>query len=297
MTNWSASSERTKKLTRGANPSSGVGLEIGALHNPTIPQGVHDVRFVDYADTATLKNRHAEHPERVDGMVTVDYVWQGSGSLANIIGASDVFDFVIASHVLEHVPNILGWFRGIAEVMKVDGVFNLALPDKRFTFDIACPHSTVGQLVEADLLGYVRPSIRQMFDHCYYAKAIEPGAIWTTRIDVASTLPFSGAMAPDLALAQAKTIVSESTYFDSHCWIFTPLSFIDLLEGAIRLSLFPLVPEDLTPTAPGSFEFYVSLRKPRAMSADELLSTQIAALNVIKQSCSEQQRWSALLAN
>ncbi|WP_369012339.1 methyltransferase domain-containing protein, partial [Escherichia coli] len=75
-------------------------------------------------------------PERVAGIVDVTHVWTGSGSLAAIVGGAGLFDYAIASHVIEHVPNVLGWFRGIYEVLKPGAVFNLAVPDRRYTFDV-----------------------------------------------------------------------------------------------------------------------------------------------------------------
>lgn len=293
---WRPGSERERRLTEGADPSTQTGLEFGALHNPVVPPGAYDMRYVDYADTPTLRARHADHPEWCERMVEVDYVWSGTGSLAAVVGGREIFDFAIASHVVEHVPNMLGWFRGVAEVMKIGGVFNLAIPDKRFTFDIACPDSTVGELIEADLLGYTRPSIRQMFDHCYYGKAIEPGEIWTRRIDLSAVPPYSGEVAPELAWSQARKILAEGSYIDSHCWIVTPSSFVDLLQGACRLNLFPFLPVSLTPTPLGLFEFYLTLRKPEPMSAEALRSRQLASLAAIKQSCADQRRWSMLLA-
>lgn len=293
---WQPKSEREKRLTRGAVPSSQSGLEIGALHSPIVPQGLHEVYFVDYADTPTLKERHARHPDRVARMVKVDFVWPGSGSLAEIAGKRDFIDYVIASHVIEHVPNMLGWFRGIADVMKTGAVFNLACPDKRYTFDIKCPDSTVGQLIEADLNNYLRPSVRQMFDHCYYAKAIEPGEIWKQRIDVSKRSAFSGEKAPDLAMHQAREIANRGVYYDSHCWIFTPWSFLDLLEGACRVSDFPLVLDDFTPTPPGGFEFYLSFRKPNATSQSELRRQQIDSCRAFRSAYDDQLRALSLQA-
>jgi len=251
---------RQTALTRGASVDGGCGLEIGALNFPTVPTA--KMAYVDYATTEELKRQHRDFPDRVANMVDVDYVWPGSGSLAEIVGGTELFDFAIACHVIEHVPNVLGWFRGISEVLKVGGVFNLAIPDKRFTFDVRCPLSTLGELVEADLLGYRHPSIRQMFDNCYYGKAVDPGTLWQKEIDLDHTPPFAGEVAPHLALAQAKKIHEHGIYIDSHCWIVTPASFLDLIAGACEIGVFGMIPVSLQPTAVGEFEFYFSAEKP-----------------------------------
>lgn len=258
---WQSTSYREQLLTQGVElGSSKRGIEIGALHSPIISQSYGDVRFVDYADTATLRSNHKNFPDRVAGMVDVSYIWPGTGSLKDIIGTGELFDWAIASHVIEHVPNILGWFRGIAEVLRPGGILNLAIPDRRFTFDIVCPESTLGELVEADLLGFKIPSIRQMFDHCYYARAVAPGEIWDHEVDLAEVGQFSGSSATQLAYDQAVSIVKEGKYFDSHCWIFTPVSFLDLLQGACALNLCPYVLQSFVPTEESKFEFFASLR-------------------------------------
>ncbi|NOS87077.1 MAG: class I SAM-dependent methyltransferase [Methylococcaceae bacterium] len=192
---YKSSGFREELLTYLVNPVTQKGVEIGALNNPIVKPTNGDIKFIDYTDTDTLKLKHQAYSDRVNKMVNVDYVWSGSGSLAEIVGDRHCFDYFIASHVIEHVPNMLGWFRGINEVLKHGGIFNLAIPDKRYTFDVNCPLSTVGQLVEADLLLYHIPSIRQMFDHTYYAKNIIPGAIWGGAVDV-KALPHTRQLKP-----------------------------------------------------------------------------------------------------
>lgn len=295
LNDWKPNSHREMILTREANFIEGLGLEIGALHNPIIPQKHGIMHFVDYADSSTLKKVHAHNPDWVAGMVEVDHVWSGSGSLVEVVGGREIYDFVIASHVIEHVPNLVGWFAGIFEVMKPGAVFNLALPDKRFTFDIDCPESTVGQLVEAHLLNYTSPSIRQMFDHCYYAKAIEPGEIWNNRIEVDKVPAYTGEIAPDLAMAQAIKISKQGSYIDSHCWIFTPLSFLELLHGLVRLNLFPFIPESFMPTSVGGFEFYLSLRKPTKGDLD-ITERQRHAINGMRGELELNRRNSLLIS-
>lgn len=289
------SADRDAHLTYGVLPSDQKGLEVGALNNPIVKPSNGCIKFIDYADTQTLKARHAAYPYRVNNMVNVDFVWQGTGSLAAIVGKDNFFDYFIASHVIEHVPNVLGWFRGIAEVLKPGGVFNLAIPDKRFTFDVGCPESTLGQLVEADLMSYTHPSIRQMFDNAYYAKAIEPGVIWASKIVTNSLPAYSGEIAPQLAYDQAVRIANEKLYFDSHCWIFTPYSFLKLLEGAIKLGLFSFEVTSFFTTKVNDFEFFISLKKTDLNSdLAEWESRQLLSIsNALK--LVDQQQWEARL--
>jgi hypothetical protein len=142
-------SSRATLLTLGANPAAQKGLEFGALNNPVVRPEHGDIRFVDYTTTEGLRAR--PHADTIDksAIVNVDYIWPGSGSLAEVINTGELFDYAIASHVIEHVPNIVGWCFGIADVLTSGAVFNLAIPDKRYTFDVRRKLTTLGEVVEA----------------------------------------------------------------------------------------------------------------------------------------------------
>lgn len=273
-----APSARASLLTFGAQPHVQKGLEFGALNNPIVRPGQGDIRFVDYTSTKALKEHpHAPTINR-DAIVNVDYIWSGAGSLADVIGSGELFDYAIASHVIEHVPDVVGWFKGIAEVLKPGAFFNLAIPDKRYTFDVRRKLTTLGELVEAHLLRFSHPSVRQMFDHCYDAVAIDPGAIWTQNIDVKALPRLCGDVALQLAYDSACEIVNTNRYFDSHCLIVTPISFLSLIEGLSRLKLFPLILRNFHPTQMGEFEFFASFQKPGEITPADLLEQQISGL-------------------
>jgi SAM-dependent methyltransferase len=290
--------DRYQLLTAGIEPESQKGLEFGALNNPTFNPSRGDVRFVDFADNANLREQHRAFPERINALVEVTYIWSGSGSLADVIGTGELFDWAIASHVIEHVPNILGWLSGIAEVLRPGAVFNLAIPDCRFTFDVDCPRSTIGQVIEADLLRYRYPSIRQVFDYCFHAKAIEPGAIWQSQTDVKSLPAFAGEGASRLAYDHARSILSKGEYIDSHCWIVTPLSYVGILEGLSSLGIMPpLIPTSFNSTEIGGFEFFCSFRRADAMIASDILTReQLTALSRIRDEIERDVRLGRLLA-
>lgn len=252
------------------------GLEIGAQNHPTLfPAGV-SVDYVDYASTDEIFAATQRQ-----GLVTVDHIWSGSGSLATVCGSTD-FDFAVACHVIEHVPNILGWLHGIFEALRPGGVLNLAIPDYRYTFDRGRKPSSLGEMVEAYLLGYDRPSIRQVFDHTYEALAISPGEPWNENFKLENVDRYSGNAALELAYRQSKQSLEQRKYFDSHCWVFSPISFLDIIEHAIELDLFPFVIADFLETQVGDFEFYISLRKDASRLGIELKNWQLATVRHVK---------------
>ena len=246
-----ATDRRLARLTHDIPLPEARGLEFGPADNPTaLPEGLR-VAFVNHAQDADAA---------LPGAVPIDHAWAGSGSLVEAIGPEVVregFDFAIAAQVGQYVPNLLGWFRGIHAALRPGGVLNLSLPDRRFMFDAGRPESGIAELVEADLLAYTRPSPRQIFAHTHGALAIGPEAIWAG--DDPVTAPrLCGEAALALAHAQAR---EADTYRNCHCWVFTPLSFLDAVEAAARLGLFPFVLNRIAATEPGGFEFYVSMRR------------------------------------
>lgn len=112
----------------------GAGIEIGALHHPlSLPRSAR-VKYVDRMGVDGLR-RH--YPELCDKrLVDVDIIADGE-LLEPIFDGSQ--DFVIANHFLEHTQNPLLCLSNLLRVLRPDGVLFLALPDKRYTFDIDRP--------------------------------------------------------------------------------------------------------------------------------------------------------------
>lgn len=159
-------------------------------------------------------------------------------------------------------------------------MFNLAIPDRRYTFDVRRKPSTLGELVEADLLGFRYPSARQMFDHCHSATAMAPGEPWHSDINIERLPTMMGPTGLRLAFDQARAIVANGTYFDSHCWIFTPASFLELLRGATELGLVPFILSEFQPTEAGEFEFFATFRRPFAEAGPAMLEEMMEAIDV-----------------
>lgn len=283
-----AKDRRLARLTHDVVLPVATGLEFGAAENPlALPDGI-TVEYVDYA-----KDACSDRP----GAVAVDYAWTGSGSLQAVVGRSG-YDFAIAAQVAQYVPNLLGWFRGIYEVLRPGGVLNLSLPDRRFMFDLKRHPSTLGEGVEALLLDLDRPSPRQIFDHTYGTVALDPTRVWREDTDPAALPPLSGGHALALAHKHAReTFSAEGRYVTCHCWVFTPFSFLDLIEGASRLGLFPFVVSQFSATEPGSFEFYVCVRRDAEEDPETLLRMQLGAIAYVRDIARQHQRVARRLAS
>jgi SAM-dependent methyltransferase len=269
---------RRAKILAWIDPSAQEGLEIGPLCSPVVTKSDAGGRiwYVDHIPAALLREHYAAAPNvRPDEIVDVDYLW-GERPLAELVEGKQ-FDYVIASHVVEHVPDMLGWFEEVAGVLKDNGVLSLAVPDKRYSFDILRELSTMGMLLEAHLLHRRRPGPREIFDHVAMAAKVDAGAAWGGRIAKANLEHFHDL---NQALQRAESSLHCEEYVDTHVNIFTPRSFIDLLEMAARLELFGLVVRDFHDTARGNLEFFVTLeRPPRKADRQDRLQRQLASFD------------------
>ncbi len=116
-----------------------------------------DIRYIDHATTEQLKIKYAVNDGHdISEIVDVSYVWDGGG-LRKAIPDAVTFDYALASHVVEHVPDVIGWLNDIGTVLKPGGLIGLAIPDKRYTFDVLRDVSTVAQLIDNHLRQIKRP--------------------------------------------------------------------------------------------------------------------------------------------
>lgn len=109
--------------------ATATGLELGPSANPLVKPDEGPVKFADYLTRQQHidMNHIAAHltPETDFILTNNDYVSQIPGQ----------FDYVVANHVIEHAPNMIGFLRSIGQLCKPGGVIFLAIPDKKFTFD------------------------------------------------------------------------------------------------------------------------------------------------------------------
>lgn len=111
----------------------GTGVEVGPGHAPfPVAAGVS----VRYVDRLISVEHHELFPELPPGSSFVEpdiLADVNTDRLGAIDSASQ--DFVVASHVVEHLADPLGFLDDAHRVLQVGGVLLLLLPDRRHTFD------------------------------------------------------------------------------------------------------------------------------------------------------------------
>lgn len=200
----------------------GVGLEIGPSFNPLVPKAAgYRVETLDHLPAAALREKYKNAPHvDVSNIEEVDYV-SGGGSILDLIGKPGHYDYIIASNVIEHTPDLLGFVADCEALLNDRGVLVLAVPDKRFAFDCLRPYASTGQVLQAHLEKRQRHPIGKVFDEVAYNCTRDGAIAWGDRD--AGPLSFFRPLAEAGALFEA--LQREDTFLDIHAWQFTPSSF------------------------------------------------------------------------
>jgi glycosyltransferase involved in cell wall biosynthesis/SAM-dependent methyltransferase len=202
-------------------------LELGPSHRPIIAKADGwQTTIVDHADQAELIEKYSGlQVETVNAIEPVDHVWQG-GTLVDLLpkGTHGTFDGIVASHVGEHIPDLIGFFRDAAALCKPSGMLALALPDKRSCFDFFQPMTLTGDVVDAHVQGRTRHARSRIFNHAAYF-AMRGGESGWPHSDTSAAFALNNSIgAAQLAYDQSSED-PDKPYSDCHAWIFTPKSF------------------------------------------------------------------------
>jgi SAM-dependent methyltransferase len=254
-----AQEKRRNRLLRGLDIQNSVGVEIGPLCSPLVQRCAGaQVIYVDHTDTAHLRQNYKNDPHvDIDAIVEIDGLW-GENTLHEAIRGRYV-DYVVASHVIEHVPDLVTWLRELGAVLKPTGEVRLAVPDRRFTFDYFRRESDLPEVLTSYIERTRVPHPFSLLDYCLNAVDVDVREAWQKkRIDASSGRrhhTWEG------ALHLARDAFENGTYHDVHCWVFTPRSFARLMRALCRMSLLDFACESFCDTARNEIEFSVILRR------------------------------------
>ncbi len=275
--------DRAAWLLDGIDRDSQI-LEIGPSYSPIAPKAAGwRTHVVDHESRAGLRNKYAAAGvpiEAIEEVEEVDTIWRGApldqAVPPALLGG---FDAIIASHVVEHLPDLIGFLGAAARLLRPAGVIALAVPDRRYCFDFFKPITLTGDLLEAHAARRSRHAPRTVWNqHAYSVHADGVGAWGRHRIGaIEFTDPFEQAAAAVEAGAGQRD-EGAGPYQDCHAWHFTPAAFrLAVLElgqlGAIDWRIDRL-------EAPWGAEFLCLLRRgaERAASGRALQPRRMALL-------------------
>lgn len=269
--------DRTTLLLAGATRATRI-IEIGPSHAPIAPKRAGwNTRVLDHATQEELRAKYVGHPVDLAAIEAVDYVWTG-GAFDRAIppAALGGFDLLIASHVIEHLPDLAAFLRAAQTVMAPSGALSLAVPDKRYCFDYYKPWSTTGDVLAAHSPdGTSRHGKRTAWNHLAYSISMDGAIAWGQH---AVEKPAFFHVFADAAHAMATWRDDpDAPYQDFHAWQFTPASFELIILELGALGLIDWHVDTLHDTA--GCEFIVLLRRGReSFASPEALQVRRLAL-------------------
>jgi SAM-dependent methyltransferase len=221
----------------------GVGLELGPGHQPfPVPDGA-EVVLVDQWVPSDSRALFYELDESVEFPMPDVVADLDTDRLRAI--ADDSQDFVVASHILEHLAEPLGLLEDIHRVLRPGGALLALLPDRRRTFDRTRYGTGVDHVVAEHQVGITVVDDDHIVEFILHAdhlmrrsEGIEPEPLTSE-------------------LIEAHRLRS----IHAHCW--TEDEFIDLLLYGIRdMGLgFRLVDGFSARVGRGGWEFAFALQK------------------------------------
>lgn len=246
------------------------GIEIGPWLHPLLPKREgFAVTTLDVFPTEELKRRARLDPNLADvseeSIETVDLVGSAC-DIGEIVARHNrlaTFDYIVASHAFEHLPDPIRFLQGCEAVLRPGGILSMAIPDKRGCFDHFRPVSTLAEMLAAFFEQRRQPTPAQIFERWSLHGR------WCPRngnesISFSRSVP-QQEIEPYDSLHQAYSEWKETLqnpapqYRDTHCWVLTPAAFqlilLDLQTlGLTHLQCVRLVDCDS--------EFVVHLEKP-----------------------------------
>lgn len=269
---------RNERILHAIDTSSKyLGLELGPLSAPVLKKDEANIRYADHMTLEGLKEKYKNEPVVLSDIVAPDYVLADK-TLKQAVGKQK-FDYIIASHVIEHIPNTVAWLYELADILKPGGVVSLIIPDKRYTFDFNRRISEPADVIGAYYDQLERFSSAMMYDfasHCL--PDLDTKKAWDDPEHIRKLKP---RWSHKQVNEKLRHNLDPSDYVDCHCYVYTPASFVEILRALITERLLDFEVVYFLETQQYEIEFYVSLRKidPKQTSTKQ----QVASLPVLSE--------------
>jgi 2-polyprenyl-3-methyl-5-hydroxy-6-metoxy-1,4-benzoquinol methylase len=249
-----------------------IGIEIGPSHAPLAPKKKgFNVHIIDHMNKDQLIKKYTGHNVDLNSIEEVDFIWSGQ-SYAQLTGKTNYYDWVIASHVIEHTPDLITFLKQCEEVLKEDGVLSLVVPDIRFHFDYFRPVTGISKVIDAYFEKNVIHTAGTAAEY-HLNCSVRGGQIaW----EQGNMKEFELLYSPEDSYNQMQKVIKQKEYLDLHAWSFTPTSFRLLIQDLNDLKFISLKVVIFFPTA--GCEFYITLGK----KGTSFLQNRLDALKTIK---------------
>jgi 2-polyprenyl-3-methyl-5-hydroxy-6-metoxy-1,4-benzoquinol methylase len=257
-------------------------IEVGAGYSPLAPKMAGwNTKTIDVATRLELIDKYRGQPDvDVDRIEEVDFIWH-DGELSSAVPSElhGSFDAFIASHVIEHAPDVITFLNSAATLLAGTGTVILAIPDKRFGFDYFRPLAMTGDILASHTMRRNRHSRQTIFNHIAYAVSGNGTGAWGQH--TVQNLAFFHSLETAYSAFLVSSESNTSPYVDMHAWQFTPASFELLLIELARLKLTDWRVDWIGPAL--GCEFHVWLQRGgeeavAALTESELNAQRLALL-------------------
>ena len=254
--------QRHEKLLRHIE-FGGLGLEIGPAYAPVTPKSKGwNCHVLDHMSADNLKLKYGPGVP-IHKIEDVDFIWSGQ-SYKELVG-DNRYDYIIASHVIEHVPNMISFLEDCRSILKPGGVLSLAVPDMRFCFDCLRSVSDIGGVIDAHLQDRKSNSPGRIYD--YFSKVVLKNGAYLWSEETLDGLAFMNV--EEFAPFAFSKALKEGQDYDVHNWTFTPSSFRMILHALNKIGFVGLREVESFGSVDG--EFFITLSETGAPAAvDEL---------------------------
>jgi len=245
------------------------GIEIGPSYRPTFAKrDGWNVLTMDHCSQEDLISKYRD--EKIDekfisNIEKVDYIWTGQ-TYEDLFNGQGDFDFIVASHVIEHAPDVLSFLVETSNLLKDGGYLLLAVPDKKATFDFYRPNTTIGDVI----IGHLSPELydlKALIDESHLRSNLDGAIAWNREVSIKNlrnqNFPrpsYETKVIEEILNRTLKEgVVENREYRDAHRWIFTPEILQDLIGLMSDAGLINYQVIDWTHT--GYYEFLMVLQK------------------------------------
>lgn len=246
--------DRNQKILAKVD-KNGYGLEIGPSYSPVAPKKAgYKVHIIDHASREELVEKYTAFKMSVENIEEVDFVWHGE-SYVDLTKRPNYYDWIIASHVIEHTPNLVGFLDNCGSVLKETGVLSLVIPDMRFCFDHFRPVTSIARVVEAHVQKRTLHTPGTACEHVLHVAHKDGQGCWNT--NQVGNYKLLHPSTDGLKFFQQA--LQQTEYLDFHAWCFTPSSFRLIMHDLYMLGLTNFREIAFYPTS--GCEFYITLSR------------------------------------
>ncbi len=149
---WLSRFNPERVLTLGTMFGGKKGIELGGpsriftSHGPVpVYPRTKSITFVDFRKDNLWSQKKDSLLEEMSGKSSWEFTYSDGVLLDEF--SSNSADFVISSHVLEHIANPIKALKRWYDILKPGGVMLIVAPDKRFTFDHRRPLTSIQHML------------------------------------------------------------------------------------------------------------------------------------------------------